>query len=124
MFADDKEIYANPDLRAGEPPVKLSLSVAGAEQLRLVVDYGRNQDTGDRVITLGRIARLYRLLAPKPPEESRPAEAKPAPAPDAKPASGVQAVTPRRQGHPEAVRNETARGSPSQGTNGQRTTGQ
>ena len=50
VFADGKELYANPDLRADAPPVKLALSVAGAEQLRLVVDFGKGQDTGDRVI--------------------------------------------------------------------------
>jgi hypothetical protein len=63
VFADDKEIYANPDLRAGDPPVNLSLPIAGAQQLRLQVDYGRNQDTGDRVIWAN--ARLYRQAAAK-----------------------------------------------------------
>ena len=58
VLADDKEIYANPDLRAIDPPAKLSVPVAGAEQLKLVVDYGKNQDTGDRVIWAN--ARLYR----------------------------------------------------------------
>ena len=50
VFADGKEVYANPDLRADAPPVKLSLPVSGTEILRLHVDYGRGQDTGDRVI--------------------------------------------------------------------------
>jgi len=58
VFADGKEIYSNPDLRADSPPVKLSLPVAGAEQLRLLVDFGRGQDTGDRVIFAN--ARLHR----------------------------------------------------------------
>ena len=58
VFADGKEIYSNPDLRADGPPVKLSLPVAGAEQLRLLVDFGRGQDTGDRVIFAN--ARLHR----------------------------------------------------------------
>ena len=40
VFADGKELYANPDLRADAPPVTLSLPVAGAEQLQLVVDFG------------------------------------------------------------------------------------
>ncbi len=64
MFADGKELYANPDLKAIDPPVKLSLPVAGTEQLRLQVDFGRGQDTGDRVIWAN--ARLYR----KPPAEA------------------------------------------------------
>ena len=63
VFADGKEIYANPDLRADAPPVKLALPVADAEQLRLHVDFGRGQDTGDRVIWAN--ARLYRQQAGK-----------------------------------------------------------
>ena len=58
VFADAKEIYANPDLKASGPPVPLKLSVAGADQLRIVTDFGRGQDTGDRVIWAN--ARLYR----------------------------------------------------------------
>jgi hypothetical protein len=58
VFVDGKEVYANADLRADGPPVKLNLPVAGADQLRLHVDYGRGQDTGDRVIWAD--ARLYR----------------------------------------------------------------
>ncbi len=58
VFADGKEIFANPDLRADAPPVKLALPIAGAEQLRLQVDFGRGQDTGDRVIWAN--ARVYR----------------------------------------------------------------
>jgi NPCBM/NEW2 domain len=88
VFADDKEIYANPDLRASDPPARLSLSVAGADQLRLVVDYGRGQDTGDRVIWAN--ARLYRPAPPKPAAEAKPAaESRPAP-----PAGSVPRPTP------------------------------
>jgi hypothetical protein len=62
VVADGKAIYAHPDLRADQPPVKLALPVAGVEQLRLVVDFGRGQDTGDRVIWAN--ARLLRPAAP------------------------------------------------------------
>ena len=65
VLADGKELYANPDLRADGPPVKLTLSVAGAEQLQLHVDFGRDQDTGDRVVWAG--ARLYRRPPPGAP---------------------------------------------------------
>jgi hypothetical protein len=61
IFADDKEVFANPDLRASDAPAKLSVSVAGADQLRLVVDFGRGQDAGDRVIWAN--PRLYRQPA-------------------------------------------------------------
>jgi hypothetical protein len=63
VYADSKEIYANADLAADKPPVKLALPVAGAQQLRLHVDFGRGQDTGDRVIWAN--ARLYRQDAAK-----------------------------------------------------------
>jgi hypothetical protein len=69
VFADGKELYANPDLRADAPPVRLSLPVAGAEQLKLVVDFGPDEDTGDRLIWAN--ARLYRR-APATPPASRP----------------------------------------------------
>jgi hypothetical protein len=58
VYADGKELYANRDLRADGPPAKLALSVAGAEQLKLCVDFGADQDTGDRVIWAD--ARLQR----------------------------------------------------------------
>ena len=58
VYGDDKELYANPDLRADAPPVKLVLSVAHAQRLRLVVDFGPDQDTGDRVIWAN--SRLFR----------------------------------------------------------------
>jgi hypothetical protein len=69
VFADNKELYANPDLRAAGQPVALKLPVTGAEQLRLVVDFGRDQDTGDRVIWAN--ARLYRP-SPKSAAKSGP----------------------------------------------------
>ena len=62
VFADGKELYANPDLRGDAPPVRLALPVAGAEQLQLVVDFGPDEDTGDRVIWGD--ARLYRRTPP------------------------------------------------------------
>ena len=62
VFADDKEIYANPDLRANGPPVTSNLPVAGVERLKLVVDFGRDQDTGDRVIWAN--ARVFRRPPP------------------------------------------------------------
>jgi len=82
VFADGKELYANPDLRADAPPVPLVLSVAGAEQLRLVVDFGPDEDTGDRLIWAG--ARLYR----RPPPSTAGLAQPPASPPITRPASG------------------------------------
>lgn len=64
VFADGEEIYSAPDLRADAPPTPLKLPVASVQQLRIEVDFGRGQDTGDRVIWAD--ARLYRATAPKP----------------------------------------------------------
>lgn len=81
VLADGKELYANPDLRADGPPVQLALPVAGVEQLRLLVDFGRGQDTGDRVIWAN--ARLYRRpppglsMAPGGPSSPGPSTSKP-----------------------------------------------
>lgn len=58
VLADGKEVFANPDLRADKDAVTLELPVAGAQQLTLIVDFGRGEDTGDRVIWAD--ARLYR----------------------------------------------------------------
>jgi hypothetical protein len=70
VLLDGKEIYANPDLRADAPPVRLSLPVAGAEQLKLVIDFGPDEDTGDRVIWGN--ARLYRRPPSTTPTPSGP----------------------------------------------------
>ncbi len=90
IFADGKEIYANPDLRADAPAVALNLPVTGVEQLKLLVDFGNDEDTGDRVIWGN--ARLYRRGPAPKPATPAPATAPlttpaPASAPTPKPAS-------------------------------------
>ncbi|MCA1685755.1 MAG: NPCBM/NEW2 domain-containing protein, partial [Planctomycetia bacterium] len=70
VFADGKEVYGSPDLRADAPPVRLVLPVAGADRLRLVVDFGPDQDTGDRVFWAN--ARLFRRPPPARDESAGP----------------------------------------------------
>lgn len=77
VYADGKEIYANPDLRAAAPPVRLALPVAGAERLKLVIDFGADQDTGDRVIWAD--ARLFRKPPPPPASGAAGDPARPGP---------------------------------------------
>ena len=54
VFADGKELYANPDLRADGPPVALSLPVAGGRataaprRFRPGPGHGRPRDLGER----------------------------------------------------------------------------
>jgi hypothetical protein len=76
VFADGKELYSNPDLKSSGEPVELKLPVVGAAQLRLLVDFGKDQDTGDRVIWAN--ARLHRAAPPAaatPKTASRPGAA-------------------------------------------------
>ncbi len=58
VVADDKELFAKPDFRASEKPVPIEVAVKGVKQLRLEVDFGEDEDLGDRVIWAN--ARLYR----------------------------------------------------------------
>ena len=78
VFADGKEIYGNADLRADAPPVALKLPVTGAEQLKLVVDFGPDEDIGDRLIWGN--ARLYRQASAKPVPTPTPTPTSPSPA--------------------------------------------
>jgi hypothetical protein len=58
VLGDGKELYASPDLRADTPPIDLDLDIQGVEQLVLIVDFGPDEDTGDRVIWAD--ARVFR----------------------------------------------------------------
>jgi hypothetical protein len=65
VSVDDKELFVKPDFRAGEKPVAVEVAVKGAKQMRLEVDFGEDEDIGDRVIWAN--ARLYREVPePKP----------------------------------------------------------
>ena len=58
VVADDKELFAKPDFRAVDKPIVVQVSVKGAKQLRLEVDFGEDEDIGDRIIWAN--ARLFR----------------------------------------------------------------
>ncbi|WP_010584948.1 NPCBM/NEW2 domain-containing protein [Schlesneria paludicola] len=58
VIADDKELFAKPDFRSVDKPVVVQVSVKGMKQLRLEVDFGEDEDIGDRVIWAN--ARLFR----------------------------------------------------------------
>ncbi|MGE5192801.1 MAG: NPCBM/NEW2 domain-containing protein [Deltaproteobacteria bacterium] len=71
VWVDDKEVFVKPDFRSGEKPLPVEVPVKGAKQLRLEVDFGEDEDVGDRVIWAN--ARLYREaleLKPPPANES------------------------------------------------------
>lgn len=50
ILADDKELFSRKGVRAGEAIVPKVLSVEGAKQLTLEVDYGENFDVQDRFV--------------------------------------------------------------------------
>ena len=58
VLVDDKELFVKPDFRSGEKAMPIEVLVKGAKQLRLEVDFGEDEDVGDRVIWAN--ARLYR----------------------------------------------------------------
>lgn len=62
VVADGEDLYNDPDLRADAPPVALAMPVSGVRQLQLIVDFGPDQDAGDRVIWAD--PRLYRERPP------------------------------------------------------------
>ncbi len=50
VSADGRELFLQKDLRADQEPMPLDVSVQGAKQLTLEVDFGEAEDIGDRVI--------------------------------------------------------------------------
>lgn len=49
VLGDGRVLWEAVNLRGGDPPVELTLSVAGVKRLELVVDYGEALDLGDHV---------------------------------------------------------------------------
>ena len=50
VLADGRELFAHDDLRADQDPLPVEVSVGGAKQLTLEVDFGQDADVGDRVL--------------------------------------------------------------------------
>jgi hypothetical protein len=58
VIGDGKVLYEDLDARGDGKPADLSLKIAGVTRLTLEVDFGKNEDTGDRVVWAN--ARLLR----------------------------------------------------------------
>lgn len=58
VLVDGREKYASPMIRGGTPPVPVSVDMAGAKRLELVVEYGERADQMDHVDWIN--ARLIR----------------------------------------------------------------
>jgi hypothetical protein len=50
VLGDGRELFARPDLRADQDPIPFDVDVKGVKQLTLEVDFGENEDIGDRVL--------------------------------------------------------------------------
>jgi NPCBM/NEW2 domain len=50
VLADGKELFAKPVLKADQDPQAIDVSVKDAKSLTLEIDFGENEDVGDRVI--------------------------------------------------------------------------
>lgn len=61
VLADGRELFAESDLRSTGDVRSLDLDVAGARQLTLEVDFGADEDIGDRILWAE--PRLYRVEA-------------------------------------------------------------
>jgi hypothetical protein len=59
----EKVLYENLDARGDQPPAELDLDLAGQQTLTLEVDFGKDQDVGDRVVWAN--ARLLRRDLPQ-----------------------------------------------------------
>jgi hypothetical protein len=51
-------LFAEPDLRATGEPSAIDVSLTGVKQLALEIDFGEDEDIGDRVLWAD--ARLFR----------------------------------------------------------------
>lgn len=58
LLGDGRELFIEPDLRASGDPSAIEVSLAGVKQLALEIDFGEDEDIGDRVLWAD--ARLFR----------------------------------------------------------------
>lgn len=50
IIGDGKPLFERPDARGDQPPIEVDVPMAGVTQLALEVDFGANEDVGDRVV--------------------------------------------------------------------------
>lgn len=58
VLVDGKEVFVKPDFRSSDKAIPVEVAVKGGKELKLEVDFGEDEDVGDRVIWAN--ARLYR----------------------------------------------------------------
>jgi hypothetical protein len=50
VLGDGKVLYENADARGDQPPVEIDVPTVGLKTLVLEIDFGKDQDVGDRVV--------------------------------------------------------------------------
>ena len=50
VLGDGKSLYENLDARGDQPPIEIDVPLAGVHELVLEIDFGKDQDVGDRVV--------------------------------------------------------------------------
>ncbi len=50
VIGDGKTLYENPDARGDQPAIDIDVPLTGVRSLTLEIDFGQNQDVGDRVV--------------------------------------------------------------------------
>jgi len=50
VLGDGKVLYENPDARGDQPPIDIDVPLTGVKTLTLLIDFGKDQDVGDRVV--------------------------------------------------------------------------
>ncbi len=50
VLGDGRELFVSPDLRGTAEPLPLDVPIEGVKELTLVIDFGEEEDSGDRVI--------------------------------------------------------------------------
>jgi hypothetical protein len=50
VLGDTKVLYENPDARGDQPPIDIDVPLTGVKTLVLEIDFGKDQDVGDRVV--------------------------------------------------------------------------
>jgi NPCBM/NEW2 domain-containing protein len=67
VLGDGRELFVEPDLRGTAEPLALDVPIEGVKELSLVIEFGQEEDTGDRILWAEpRVFRAGKQNAEKP----------------------------------------------------------
>jgi alpha-galactosidase len=78
IWVDNRKAYVSPVLKAGDPPQRVSVDLAGARFLELLIDDGGDVSTGDYADWAGALIHLEPNATAKPESWTFPSEPAPA----------------------------------------------